>query len=97
LQTKKGDEFYCLENGNIVYKNKEYEFGYDYVLQNRYYDELSPTDVEKRGNWSSEDIWIKIDNGELLIYRIEVPEDYDMGDWKTIGEYFITDTLKEIL
>jgi hypothetical protein len=88
-----GDELYSLENGNVFYKNKEFEFNYGYMLQNEHYDELSP--IERSKYWPPEDLWIEINNGKINVYSIKVPDGYDDIDWKISGEFILINSLKE--
>jgi PBP1b-binding outer membrane lipoprotein LpoB len=88
----KGDVLYCLPNGNILYKNKEYEFTYSYVFENQYYDKLCL--IEEENSWPTKDCWIKMNGDEISVYNIQVPDDYDDIDWAIIGDFILVDTLK---
>jgi hypothetical protein len=88
-----GNELYRLENGNIFYKNKEFEFNYSYIWENKNYDKLCP--IERNRDWPPDDIWIEVNNSEINIYTINVPGDYDVIDWAINGEFILINKLKE--
>jgi hypothetical protein len=88
-----GDEFLVLKNGNILYKNKEFEINYGYLLENKYYDKIKL--IKRERHWPHEDYWIKLDDDEISVYVIQVPDDYDDIDWAQTGNFILVDRLKK--
>jgi hypothetical protein len=89
-----GDELYCLDNANIMYKNIEYEFVYSYMWQNRKYDQLYSVNPTK--NWPPEAYWMEKIGSEVKIYTIILPDDPNEDvDYNLNCEYAIYDNLKE--
>jgi esterase/lipase len=63
-----GEEIYRLENGNIVYKNREYELNLDSVFSNAEYDSLTAED--------NDTIHFRVIDETVVLYRQDIPERY---------------------
>jgi hypothetical protein len=92
-----GDELFRLENGNIFYKNEEFEIGYYVLFANKNYDHL---EVVKNRSWPPEDYWMEIIGDEIFLFVFDFEKTLDihgtLDDWHEFGEFAMAEILKRL-
>jgi hypothetical protein len=98
------DELFRLENGNISYKNEEYELSYGWMFQNQERDTLNLVQRTTK-NWHEEgfkytfqeDYWIEINGNEISLFTLIMPENPDdLDEIEKWADFEIIDVLRRL-
>ena len=87
-RNKSDDKMFRLENGNISFRNIEYELEIDTVFFHPEYDVLS-----YKGKEAREYVFFRVDNDAINIYELAIPGE-ESPMWARFGEYRLVDVFR---